>query len=98
MEGKDLKPFIELNGHSSDFSSQHGTADLDVGTGGAPAFQTLEIEQQIDIDAGSFRQRLDGMKKGAIGTYIRGHKIQSLAISVLTNHFNRGGGSKTKPL
>ena len=98
MEGEDLKSFIESNGHSADFSPEHGTTDLDMGTGNAPAFQSLEIEQQIDIDAGSFRQRFDRMKKGAIRTNIRGHKIQALAISVLTNHFNRGGGSKTKPL
>ena len=54
MEREDLKPFIELNGHSAGFSSEDGTADLDVRTGTAPAFQSLEIEQQIDIDARPF--------------------------------------------
>jgi hypothetical protein len=98
MEGEDLKPFIESDGHSAGFSSEDGTADLDVHTGTAPAFQSLEIEQQIDIDARPFSQGFYSMEEGTVRTYICGQKIQTLVISVLTNHFDRGGGSNTKPL
>jgi hypothetical protein len=98
MEGRDLEPFIESNGHSAGFSSEHGTADLDVRTGTTPAFQSLQIEQQIDIDAGPLRQGFYGVEEGAVRTYIGRHKIQTLVISVLTNHFDRSGGSNTKPL
>jgi hypothetical protein len=98
MEGGDLKPFIELNGHSAVFSSENGPADLDVCAGATPAFESLEIEQQIDIDAGPFSQGFYGMEEGAVGTYICGQKIQTPVISILANHFDRGGGSNTEPL
>ena len=72
MEGKDLKPFIESNGHSAGLSSEHSTADLDVCTGTAPALQSLEIEQQIDIDAASFSQGFHGVEEGTVRTYVGG--------------------------
>ena len=98
MEGEDLKSFIESNGHSAGFSPQHGATDLDVGPGTTPAFQPLEIEQQVDIDAGSLSQGFYGMEESAVRTYICGYKIQALGISIWANHFNRGGGSNTKSL
>lgn len=51
MERGDLKRFIESNGHSVSFSAEDGTTDLDVRAGATPAFESLEIEQQINIDA-----------------------------------------------
>jgi hypothetical protein len=82
MEGEDLKSFIESNGHSAGFSPQHGATDLDVGPGTTPAFQPLEIEQQVDIDAGSLSQGFYGMEESAVRTYICGYKIQAIGISI----------------
>ena len=97
MEGGHLKSLIESNGHPARFGSQYGTADFDVGAGTTPAFQFLEIKQQVHIDARTLSQWIYGGKVGTIGTYICGNKIEAPWIAVQTHHFDRGGSSKVKP-